>query len=29
MDNELVDYNGTKVVAGWPEQIEAAQHIKA
>ena len=29
MNNDLVDYNGTKVVAGWPEQIEAAQNTKA
>ncbi|MFC3652843.1 hypothetical protein ACFONN_14895 [Dyella humi] len=27
MDTDLVDYNGTKVVAGSPEQIEAAQKI--
>ena len=29
MDTEFVDYNGTKVVVGWPEQIEASQNIKA
>ena len=26
-EKEFVDYNGTKMVAGWPEQIEAAQQI--
>jgi hypothetical protein len=26
-DEEFVDFNGTKMVAGWPEQIAAAQQI--
>ncbi len=26
-DQEFVVYNGTTVIAGWPEQIEAAQQV--
>ncbi len=25
MDKNFVEHNGTKVIAGWPEKIEAAQ----
>ncbi len=28
MDKKYVEYNGTKVIEGWPEEIEAAQLIK-
>jgi hypothetical protein len=27
MAEELVVYNGTTMIAGWPEQIEAAQQV--
>jgi hypothetical protein len=26
-EKEFVDFNGTKMVAGWPDQIEAAQQV--
>lgn len=28
MDNKFVEYNGTQVIAGWPEKIIAAQDEK-
>jgi hypothetical protein len=28
MEKEFVDYNGMKVIAGWPEKIEAAQSLR-
>jgi hypothetical protein len=28
MEKPFVDYNGTKVIEGWPEKIEAAQSEK-
>jgi hypothetical protein len=28
MEKDFVDYNGMKVVAGWPEKIEAAQSLR-
>lgn len=28
MEKKFVEYNGTKVIEGWPEQIEAAQDEK-
>lgn len=29
MEKPFVDYNGTKVIEGWPEKIEAAQSEKS
>jgi hypothetical protein len=28
MERKFVEYNGTQVIEGWPEKIEAAQHDK-
>jgi hypothetical protein len=27
MSSDFVEYNGVRVIAGWPEQIEAAQSV--